>query len=145
MNVGRVILAGLLAGLVLNVGEAVLHGVVLADAMTQAMATLGRNEGSSAGGLATLIGITFAQGVVGIWLCALLLARGIPRATAALAAGVVLWVLSAVYAAIYLSAGLPNLMPATVVWWPVVWGAVEYPLAIFVGALAYRGEVVERT
>ena len=71
----RLILAGLLAGLVLNVGEAVLHGVVLADATVQAMAALGRSEGSSAAGLAMLIGITFVQGVVGVWLYALLLAR----------------------------------------------------------------------
>jgi hypothetical protein len=138
MSATRWILAGLLAGLVLNVGEAVLHGVVLADATVQAMAALGRGEQSSAAGLAMLIGITFVQGVIGIWLYGLLRAKGRARGAAAIVAGLALWLLSAVYAAIYLGSGLPNLMPAAVVWWPVVWGAVEYPLAIFVGALAYR-------
>jgi len=134
----RLILAGLLAGLVLNIGEAVLHGVVLADATVQAMAALGRTEGSSAAGLAMLIGITFVQGVVGVWLYALLAARGSARGAAAITASFALWVSSAVYSAVYLGSGLPNLMPAAVVWWPVVWSAAEYPLAIFVGAAAYR-------
>ena len=41
MNARRIVLAGLLAGLVLNVGEAILHGVLLADATAEAMAALG--------------------------------------------------------------------------------------------------------
>jgi hypothetical protein len=43
--------------------------------------------------------------------------------------------LSAVYSAIYFGAGFPSVMPAGIVWWPVAWALVEYPLAIFVGAL----------
>jgi hypothetical protein len=138
MNAPRVVLAGLLAGLVLNIGEAVLHGVVLADATTEAMAALRLEAVSSSGGLALLIGITFAQGILGLWLYASLLPRWKTRAATALITGLTLWVLSALYGAIYLGAGLPNLMPGRVVWWPAVWGLVEYPLAIFVGALAYR-------
>ena len=138
MSPSRIVVAGLLAGLVLNVGEAVLHGVVLAPATADAMTALGRTGTSSAAGLTLLIGITFVQGIIGVWLGALLAARGTGRGAAAIAAGLVLWVLSAVYAAIYFGAGLPNVMPAGVVWWPVAWEVVEYPLAIFVGALAYR-------
>lgn len=138
MSAARIIVAGLLAGLVLNVGEAVLHGVLLADATVDAMAALGRTEGGSSSGLAMLIGITFVQGVLGVWLHALLSHRGTKRVTAAVTAGVAVWLLSAVYAAVYLGAGLPNLLPATVVWWPAVWGLIEYPLAIYIGALAYR-------
>jgi hypothetical protein len=133
-----VVLAGLLAGLVLNVGEALLHGFVLAEATVEAMAALGREEGSSGAGLALLIGVTFAQGIVGVWLYASLLPRLKARGARAIVAGFVLWVLSALYSAIYLGAGLPSLMPIGVVWWPVAWAAVEYPLAIFVGSLAYR-------
>ena len=138
MSLQRVLLAGLLAGLVLNIGEAVLHGVVLAPATADAMTALGRDGASSAVGLALLIGMTFVQGIIGLWLYALLSARGVKRGRAAIVAGLALWVLSAVYAAIYLSAGLPNVMPSSVVWWPVAWEVVEYPLAIFVGALTLR-------
>jgi len=56
----------LLAGLVLNVGEAVLHGVVLAGPTAEAMTALGRSDQSSPAGLALLIGITFLQGIVGV-------------------------------------------------------------------------------
>jgi len=140
MSLKRVVLGGLLAGLVLNVGEAVLHGVVLAAATAEAMEALGRNGASSAVGLSLLIGITFVQGVVGLWLYALLSARGVTRGRAAIVAGLALWVLSAVYSAIYFGAGFPNVLPATVVWWPVVWEVVEYPLAIFVGALVHRAK-----
>jgi hypothetical protein len=138
MRLQRVLLAGLLAGLVLNIGEAVLHGVVLAPATADAMTALGRDGTSSATGLAMLIGITFLQGIIGLWLLALLTARGVTRGRAAVVAGLALWVLSAVYSAIYLSAGFPNVMPDEVVWWPVAWQLVEYPLAIFVGALTLR-------
>jgi hypothetical protein len=138
MNGGRVVLGGLLAGLVLNVGEAALHGVVLAQPTAVAMAALGRTDASSAAGLAALIGITFIQGVLGVWLYALLSQDGMARAPAAVTAGLTVWLLSAVYAAIYLGAGFPNLLPVAIVWLPVVWDLVEFPLAIFVGALVYR-------
>ena len=138
MNASRIMLGGLLAGLVLNVGEAALHGAVLAEPTTAAMTALGRGDASSAAGLTALIGITFIQGVLGVWLYAMLSQQGLARVPAAMSAGLTVWVLSAVYAAIYLGAGFPKLLPATVVWLPVVWGLVEFPLAIYLGALVYR-------
>ncbi|HUQ51688.1 MAG TPA: hypothetical protein VM692_05670 [Gammaproteobacteria bacterium] len=135
MNLGRLLLAGLLAGLVLNIGEAVLHGVVLAEPTAAALTALGRSDASSPAGLTMLVGITFVQGIIGLWLHALLSGRGVTRGRAAVVAGLALWVLSAVYAAIYFGSGFPNVMPAYVIWLPVVWALVEFPLAIFVGAL----------
>jgi hypothetical protein len=139
MSLQRVVLAGLLAGLLLNVGEAVLHGVVLAAATEEAMAALGRTDATSSPlGLSLLIGITFVQGLVGLWLYALLSGRGVTRGRAAVVAGLALWLLSGVYAAIYFGAGFPGVLAARVVWLPVAWELVEYPLAIFVGALLCR-------
>jgi len=138
MNLRRVILAGLLAGLLLNLGEAALHAGVLADTTAAAVTALGRDPAGSNGGLASLIGITFVQGVLGLWLVALLMSRPMSRGAAAVIAGLVLWFLSAVYAAIYLAAAYPSVLPDRVVWLPVGWDLIEYPLAIFVGALAYR-------
>jgi hypothetical protein len=138
MSLMRIVLAGLLAGLVLNIGEGVLHGVVLAGPTAEAMTALGRTGVSSPAGLAMLFGITFAQGIIGVWLYALLAMRGVTRGRAAIVAGLALWVLSAVYAAVYFSAGFPGVMPANVIWLPVVWALVEFPLAIFVGALVCK-------
>jgi hypothetical protein len=138
MKLSRILLAGLLAGLVLNIGEAVLHGVVLAGPTAEAMTALGRDGASSPGGLALLIGVTFVQGIIGLWLYALLAMRGVTRGRAAIVAGLTLWVLSAVYAAVYFGSGFPGVMPANVIWWPVAWELVEFPLAIFVGSLVCK-------
>jgi hypothetical protein len=138
MSLMRIVVAGLLAGLVLNIGEGVLHGVVLAAPTAEAMTALGRTGTGSPAGLAMLFAITFVQGIIGIWLYVLLAMRGVTRGRAAIVAGLTLWVLSAVYAAVYFSAGFPGVMPAGVIWLPVVWGLVEFPLAIFVGALVCK-------
>ena len=42
MNWRRIILGGLVAGLVINVSEGALHGVVLKDAWSTAMQALGK-------------------------------------------------------------------------------------------------------
>ena len=134
MNTRRVIIGGLLAGLVLNVGEAVLHGVLLADQAAAAMNALGKDPNSGALGLTLLILITFVQGLVGMWLYAACWGRYKSKTLAAVSIGTVVWLLSAVYSATYLYAGLPKVLPDGVVWWPVAWEWIEYPLAMIVGA-----------
>jgi hypothetical protein len=81
-------------------------------------------------GLTMLVLVTFAQGVTGIWLHA---ATRIPAAILGLA----LWFLSAAYSATYFYAGFPGVLPDDVVWWPVAWEIVEYPLAMVAGAAVY--------
>lgn len=131
MKTGRVIAGGLLAGLVLNIGEAVLHGSLLGDQTAAALTTLGRNATGSALGLGLLVLVTFVQGMTGVWLH---VTTRIPAAVIGLA----LWFLSAVYSATYLYAGFPGILPDQVVWWPVAWEIVEYPLAIVAGAAICR-------
>ena len=64
MNAGRVIAAGLLAGLVLNIGEAALHGAVLADATAAAMKNLGHKIVGSGSDTAQLVLINAGNGSV---------------------------------------------------------------------------------
>ncbi|MEP6960494.1 MAG: hypothetical protein ABI995_00340 [Acidobacteriota bacterium] len=136
MNTKRVLIAGLLAGLVLNIGEAALHGVVIAEPTESALAALGHPVTGDPFKLTMLVLMTFGQGIVGMWLYAAIGGRA--RRHAALIVGNVLWFLSAAYAAIYLDAGFPGVFPANVVWWPVIWGWVEFPLAMLAGAAVYR-------
>ena len=138
MNTGRVIAGGLLAGLILNIGEAVLHGVLLDAQTTEAMNALGKEIVGSPLGITLLILITFAQGLIGMWLYAAINPRS--GALTAVGIGMVLWLLSSVYSAIYLHAGFAGVFPNPVVWWPVAWECIEYPLAILVGALVYKGK-----
>jgi len=131
MNTGRLIAGGLLAGLVLNIGEAVLHGVLLGDRTTAALTTLGRDATGSTLGLVMLVLVTFLQGLTGVWLH---VATKLPSVVIGLA----LWFLSAAYSATYFYAGFPGVLPDDVVWWPVAWELVEYPLAMVIGAAVYR-------
>jgi hypothetical protein len=124
----RILIGGLLAGLTLNVGEAVLHGYLLADQTAAAMTTLGLTTAGTTLGLTLLVLVTFLQGVTGVWLH---VATRIPSVVIGLA----LWFLSAAYSATYIYAGFPGVMPDAVVWWPVAWELIQYPLAIWIGGL----------
>jgi hypothetical protein len=130
MNRGRVIAGGLVAGLVLNIGEAILHGVLLGDRTAAALTTLGKDSTGSALGLTMLVLVTFAQGITGIWLHA-------ATKLSPVILGLALWFLSAAYSATYFYAGFPGVLPDDVVWWPVAWEIVEYPLAMLAGAAVY--------
>lgn len=135
MNTRSTVLAGLLAGLVLNVGEGLLHGVVLADQSAAAMTALGKDVAARPSGMILLVAVTFAQGLAGMWLYASMAERSRAKAVAV---GLTLWLLSGVYSAIYFYAGYPYLLPDDVVWWPVAWELVQYPLAMIAGAAVYR-------
>ena len=124
--------------MVLNIGEAVLHGAVFAQATEAAMKNLGHNATGSGADTAQLVLITFVQGLLGLLLYAAVQPRWKPGVATAIRVGLVLWVLSALYSAIYISAGFAGLMPASVVWGPAAWELVLYPLATVVGSLIYR-------
>ncbi len=74
INFGRVLLGGLLAGLVLNVGEYLLNGVVLG---TQMKAFFGRHNFQDPGGnfIAIAITMTFILGIVLVLIYAMIRPR----------------------------------------------------------------------
>ncbi len=135
INVGRVVLAGLLAGLVINVGETILNVVVLAQAMEDVLRarnlpTLG---GSTIGGF---IFFAFLLGIATVWLYAAIRPRFGPGPKTAVIAGLFVW-----YFAYFYSASASVLMgfyPAKVATIGVVWGLVEIVLASLAGAWLYR-------
>jgi hypothetical protein len=135
---GRVIAGGLVAGLIMNVGEAILHGGLLAGATQEAYRALARPVVEDPANLASLIVLTFAQGIAAVWLYAAIRPRFGPGPGTALGAGLVVWFFSAVYAAVYLHAGFAGLLPPSLVWLPVAWALVEFPLATLAGAALYR-------
>ena len=52
--------------------------------------------------------------------------------------GVMLWVLSAVYSAIYLTSGFPGVFPPSLAWGPVAYELVLYPVATMAGRVVLR-------
>ena len=134
---GRLLIAGLVAGLIMNIGEAALHAGILGEATTAAYAVLNRTVVPDAKNLVLLIVLTFGQGVLMAWLYAVIRVRFGSRFTAAACVGLVAWFLSSVYAAVYLHAGLPGIFPHNIVWLPVAWQMLEYPLATLAAAATY--------
>jgi hypothetical protein len=68
INWNRVILGGLVAGVIINIFEYVLNGVILAKDMEAATSALGRQVGGSALAMFTVWG--FLVGIFAVWLYA---------------------------------------------------------------------------
>jgi len=89
INWNRVILGGLVAGLIINIFEFVLNGVILARDMEAAMTALGRQVGGSA--LAMFTVWCFLVGIFAVWLYAAIRPRYGAGPKTALCAGAAVW------------------------------------------------------
>ena len=137
VRIGRLLIAGLVVGLAMNIGEAVLHGRILAEATRAAYAALKLTAAEDPMNLVWLIALTFVQGMLMAWLYSVTRARFGSRFQTAACVGLVTWVLSSAYAAVYLHSGFPGILPRNLVWLPVAWQLFEYPLATLAGAATY--------
>lgn len=135
INWTRVILGGLVAGVVINVFESVLNGVVLAKDWEEAMAALGKPP-MAGNQIAVFIIWGFLVGIFAVWLYAAIRPRYRAGPKTALCAGSAVWGLG------YLLASVPplvlNLFPARVMVIGLVVGLVEVLVATLLGAWLYR-------
>lgn len=135
INVGRVLLGGLVAGVVLNIGEAVLNGMVLAGAVKEDFDRL-HLPATGAPFLAKAVTITFLLGIVLVYLYAVIRPRFGPGAKTAICAGLLAWFFVYLYAGyIYEAQGFVSPKPFMI---GLVWGLVEYPLGAIAGAWLYK-------
>ena len=137
-NRGRVILGGLLAGLVINIVEFITNGVVLREAWDRAMQALGKPTALSTGAIVMFNIWGFLLGIAAVWLYAAIRTRYGPGPNTAIRAGLVTWAL-AVF--------LPNLgnyplglFPARLLIISTVVALVESVVATLAGAWLYREE-----
>jgi hypothetical protein len=140
INMGRVILGGLVAGLVMNASEAFLHAGVLGEdgaKLVEDWKRLGLELDIRPSLLFWLIGITFVLGILAVWTYAAIRPRFGPGPRTALCAGLAVWAMSYLYAAVYIDAGIV-VWPPKLTWLPVAWGLVEIPVATLLGAWVYR-------
>lgn len=134
INVGRVILGGLVAGLVINAGETVLNVFVLAQAMEDSLKA--RNLPAVGGSaIAGFVGFAFLLGMVTVALYAAIRPRFGPSAKTAVFAGLFVWY----FAYAYNTTGLilMGFFPAKVALVGMMWGLVEIVLASIAGAWVY--------
>src|SRR6478672_3912498 len=97
VNWGRVILGGILAGVVMNVSEFVLNEVVLKKANEDAMKALGKTMPESGGTIGVWIVLGFVIGIAAVWLYAAIRPRYGAGPGTAVKAGIAVWVLGSLY------------------------------------------------
>jgi hypothetical protein len=134
INVGRVILGGLLAGLVMTVSEYVLNTYVTADETSAIMQRLGLPQI----GTEQIIGfvvLTFVVGIVLIWLYAAMRPRFGAGIKTAIIAAVALWVIAMISATSDVIVGITTADSLIV---PGIWTLVETIVAAIVGAWVYQ-------
>jgi hypothetical protein len=138
INWRRVMLGGLLAGVVMNIAEAALHGGVLAQDGADLLKSLNVTYTPNAPDLVALIVMTFILGIAGVWLYAAILPRYGQSSKTAVIAGLAVWVLAHLWSGVYIGAGLTGLVPPKLAYLPIAWGLIEAPVAVWVGALLYK-------
>jgi hypothetical protein len=135
INFGRVVLGGLLAGLVINIGEFLLNDLVLGAEMKAFFDRL-RLSDPGPSFLMVAVLLSFLLGILLVWLYALIRPRLNPGPLTAAVAGVILWLCIYVYSGVI--NGLVLQIPTKFIGIAIVWGLVQYVLAAIAGAWVYR-------
>lgn len=135
INVTRVILGGLLAGLVINIGESILNLVIAGERMELAYRELNlQPPGDSTIGLFIVLGFLF--GILVVWLYAAIRPRFGASAKTAIMAGFFVWLFAYLWP--ILGDGLMGLFDADLLVFISVWGLFEVLAATLAGAWLYR-------
>lgn len=134
MNVGRVLGGGLVAGLVLNVGEVALEPLIGAEfaAWLEGMGAAPLGEGAMAG----LMVLGFLLGIVTVWLYAAIRPRFGPGPRTALIAALAVWLLACFGPSVGM--GLYGILPTRLLVAWILWPLVQVPAAALAGAWVYR-------
>ncbi len=140
INWSRVLLGGIVAGIIIDVVEFVLHGVVLASDWRQAMAALGRPMEETVGAMVFYVLLGLVYGVLAIWLYAAIRPRYGAGPKTALWAGFAVWLLG--YFLPTLGWGPMGLFPGQLLRIALLAGLAEILVATLAGAWLYKEEAV---
>jgi hypothetical protein len=135
MNYPRILLGGLVAGVVLNIGEFLLNGMILASQMEEFFRKCGMTPPGGSG-LAALVVLTFLLGIFIVYVYAAIRPRYGPGPKTAICAALMTWFCIYLYNnGVAFALGL---VPTNVFIIAVAWGFVEYVLAALAGAWLYK-------
>ena len=134
INLGRVIGGGLLAGLIINISEFILNGVVLAQQMEAAMRSLNRPPVDNQM-IVWFVVLGFALGIVTVWLYAAIRPRLGPGVRTAVCAALTIWFLAYLYSNAAMA--VMQLLPRRLLLVSTVWGLFEIVIAAVAGAWLY--------
>jgi hypothetical protein len=136
INAGRLILGGIVAGIVINISEMVLNTVVLKDRWAAAMKALGKTMAMNSSAMVVWVIWGFVFGVLCVWLYAAIRPRFGPGAGTAAKAGFVAWLFAQLLSTVAMCN--MDLFPMNLLMTSAVWTLVEAILATIVGAWLYR-------
>jgi hypothetical protein len=137
INVGRVILGGLLAGLVVNVGESVLNLGIIGERMELVYREMNLPPPSGAT-VGLFIALGFVLGILIVWLYAAIRPRFGASPKTAILAGFFVWLFAILWPAI--GQGLLGLFDPDLLVFVVTWGLFEMLAAAMAGAWFYKEE-----
>jgi len=138
VNRNRVILGGLLAGVIIDASEALINGVVLKQDWADVMSKLGKSPDLSATMLATFNIIGFITGILLVWLYAAIRSRYGAGPKTALMVALTIWVIG--YAIPSVGEVGIGLIPAQLAGTAIGLGLIEVILAALAGASIYKEE-----
>jgi hypothetical protein len=135
INIGRVLLGGLVAGVILNIGEYILNDKVLGARMKEYLATH-RFPTPGGNAIAVAVVMTFVLGIVIVLGYAAIRPRFGAGAKTAIIAALFAWFGVYVYPDVVGAAF--GFVPTSILPIALVWGLVEYSVAALIGAWLYK-------
>jgi hypothetical protein len=136
MNVPKIIIGGVVAGILCFIGDGIVHGVLLQERWAQIMAALGRKTTEEPSHMVYYAAYDLAKALLGVWLYAAIRPRFGPGPRTAVIAAVVTW-------ALVIPIALLGLIPSAffgrrfALLWSIE-GLVVMLIAIVIGAWFYR-------
>ena len=135
INIGRALLGGIVAGVILNIGEWLLNGMILHNEMDAFFKRCGFPQPGTSF-LVIAVAITFVLGIVMVLGYAAIRPRFGPGPKTAIIAALFAWFGVYVYQNV-IALGLGMVAPKLVAI-ALVWGLVEYIIAVLIGAALYK-------
>ena len=136
INWGRVVLGGLLAGVVLNIVDWLFYGVMMKQELAAAMQALGKQPGAMDSLVPLFVTLDFVSGIALLWVYAAIRPRFGAGAKTAVIAGVAVWFFVGLLHA--LGEGPMGLFPQKVYTVGTIVALVQYAVAGAVGAYVYK-------
>ena len=135
ISIKRMLLGGLLAGLVICLGEYIVGWLILGEQWAEVLAEAGTGE-LGAIQIASLAIIALLYGIALIWIYAAIRPRFGPGPKTAIIAGLTMWVVAYFLVCAYVI--VIGAYPAGLLIAAAVWGLFELPIAAVAGAWFYQ-------
>jgi len=136
INTGRLILGGIVAGILVNISETVLNTVVLKQPWAEAMRAMGKSSVMTSTALMVWIAWGFVYGILCVWLYAGIRPRFGPGPATAAKAGFVAWLLAGLLPSVAMAN--MGIAPVSLLTTSGIWTLVESIVVTIVGAALYR-------